>query len=807
MPNDLLKNVADAADALRHHKIQTLGQQALIYQLRHALKHHSGLTDIEFDALAPLALGETLRELLVTVIDSLEPTTPEDANSLPWRHYIVLKDYFVRGRRWHHVAERLSIERARFYDCRKMAIAALTTALARLERQRAEQAVLMRDNLPYPPYASYVPRHDEQRTEYVESIIEKLKYGRAWFIASDGAPGVGKTTIDYETALRCKARQLFDVIIWASAKQQILRTADTIPIATYVTSINTILDLIGTTAENRSILSVNSYSQKETIARHILAAQRCLLIVDNLESLDKEEQQKILTFLENLPPPSKAIITGRERHRIGLHTVTIMGMQQAEALQFMREEAERRSVPPLAPTEAIVVHEATHGNPLAMQQVVGLMQSLGFTLKEALAFGEIQSYDQMLDFMYAEAYQTLKATEQQILHVLPLFTDLANNDAIMAASAVQGVQLSLGLQHLYRAFLIQRVGETRYDLLPFARQFLGSRQRRGYHLRADLPLVDFLTAAHRRLVAHYLEYLREMNLDQQLRYLKYERRNILGLMEWCYANAEWQSVVDLVDEMSRPLGTLRYLDLEILWGQRAMAACDHLGNHLRREWFNLYCVAWPHIHLDEERRAKARAMIEETIRVARQHGYVQLEALALRNLGRVIIRDGDYVTALQLLQDSLNLWDHNGDLGQGWMAHTLSAIGEAEYHLGDYESARDSLVQAWRLRKQDGDTDGIIAATSDIALVLLAMGEDQRALFWSNRGLTRAEQIARPARAYAYAHQRRAELEQRRGDPVAARTHARIAIDTYTALGMLHWAQRITEWLSTVTEDPAELIC
>ncbi len=278
-------------------------------------------------------------------------------------------------------------------------------------------------------------------------------------------------------------------------------------------------------------------------------------------------------------------------------------------------------------------------------------------------------------------------------------------------------------------------------------------------------------------------------------------------MEWCYVNEEWQSVVDLVEEMSRPLGTLRYLDVEIFWGQRAMAACEQLANHARREWFKLYCVAWPHIHLDEERRAKAREMIEESIRVARQHGYVQLEALALRNLGRVIIRDGDYAMALQLLQNSLSLWDCNGDLGQGWMAHTLSAIGEAEYHLGDYESARDSLVQAWRLRKQDGDTDGIIAATSDIALVLLAMGEEERALFWSNRGLARAEQIARPARAYAYAHHRRAELEQLRGDRAAAHTHARTAIDTYAALGMLHWVHHISAWLNTIAEDPGALIC
>ena len=806
MQADFVKQVTNALETLRRHQIEQLGIHPLLYQLRNLVKQHAGFTDDELQLLSPVALGDQLREILVTVIATLQPITPEDPNLLAWRHYIILHDYFVVGRSWSEVADRLAVARARFYDYRRQAISALATTLVRLERTQAEGVTPLRDNLPHPPYTTYVPRYDEQGVDYVEMLIEKLKNGRAWFIASDGAPGVGKTTIAYETALRCKERRIFTVIIWASAKQQILRAPDTFPVATYVTSINTILDLIGTTAENRSVLSVDSYAQKVAIVQRLLAGERCLLIVDNLESLDPAEQQKIFVFLENLPPPSRAIITGRQRHFIGSYTITIMGMKQAEALHFMREEAERRSVPPLEHGDAEIVHKATHGNPLAMQQVIGLIQSLGCTLADALAFGEIQSHDQMLDFMYAEAYDMLKPAEQQILHVLPLFTDLADSEAIRAASDVRSAQLSLGLQHLYRAFLIQRVGESRYDLLPFARQFLGSRQRRGIQLHAELSLVDFLTAAHRRLVTHYVDYLAVRNLDEQIRYLKHERRNILGLMEWCYANAEWQSVIDLVNVMGRPLGTLRYLDTEILWGYRAMEACEQLADHQRREWFKVYCVAWPHIYMNEAKRAKAREMIEESVKVAQEFDYVQLQALALRNLGRLIMLDGDHITALALLEESLALWDENGDLGEGWVAHTLSAIGEAQYHLGDYDRALESLLQAWRLRKKDGDTDGIAAATSDIALVLLAKGQADRARFWSDHGLMRASQIAKPARAYAYAHQRRAELEHRCGAAATARTHARTAIDTYEALGMLHWVQSINEWLTTVTADPAALI-
>lgn len=795
MNQEFIQSVGEAVELLQKHKIPQLGRHGLLYQVRNLLRTRAGVDEEDLTTLPPVVLGDHLRELLIAMIEAMRPQSPEDINLDVWRHYIILTEYFLQGQRWNDVATRLSLARARFYDCRKLALEALATTLTRLEEENGERRIPTRHNLPHPPYASYVARYDEAGQDYVEAIIEKLNTGRAWFIASDGAPGVGKTTIAYETALRARTRNLFDAIIWTSAKQQHLRLPDIIDIAEYVTSIETLLDAVGTTLGNREILSVSDYGAKEKIVRKLLMHHHCLLIVDNLESLPEEEQQKICTFMENLPRPSKGLITGRERRYVGMYIITVTGMNQAEALRFMREEAKRRSVSPLSQADAVRVYTATHGNPLAMQQLIGLIQSLGLALEEALAFDELQTYEAMLEFMYAEAYDKLKDTERKILQILPLFTDPAAQDAIEAASDVHGVQLTLGLQRLYRAFLIQRASEAHYELLPFARQYLRARQRRGETLLPDLPLDDFLTSAHQRLAAHYIEYLRAMNLDEQLRYLKNERKNILGLMEWCYTHYHWQLLVALVDCMSRPLGTLRYLDLEIFWGQRGMEACDHLDDHAKREWFKLYCVAWPHIHLNEAKRALACEMIEESVKVAQEFGYVHLQALALRNLGRILMRNGDYTTSLQLLEESLLLWQQHGDLEQGWIAHTTSAIGEVKYHLGQLDEALEALLLAWRMYKQQGETDGLIATTSDMALVLLAKGEDRRALFWSDRGLARAAQIKKPARCYAYAHQRRAELEYQRHNQAAAAIHAAEALATYEALGMVHWVKIIKEWL------------
>lgn len=72
------------------------------------------------------------------------------------------------------------------------------------------------------------------------------------------------------------------------------------------------------------------------------------------------------------------------------------------------------------------------------------------------------------------------------------------------------------------------------------------------------------------------------------------------------------------------------------WGKRAMEAWDLIGDGEKYQWFRIYCVAWSPTQLDAKERRQGKQMLEESVEIARIHGYGRLEALALRNIGRLL---------------------------------------------------------------------------------------------------------------------------------------------------------------------------
>jgi len=803
MDDEFLSQVESAMSLIQSYRLRELGGHPLLELVPRSLERRLAADGEEAQSLAPAYRGDVAREYVGEIVERMKPPGDEDLNEPAWREYIILQDYVMSRQPWRRVAGRLALRRATFFEWRKRAVEDLAIELWSREQNAVRGRVPVMDNLPYAPYASYVPRHDNWNNDYVEWIIVELTAGRAWFVEITGPPGVGKTTVAYETARRCRQRELFDFIVWTSAAQQVLRPPTLIRVAEYVTSLATILDLIGTTMGNREVLAASGISGKRAVVDQLLRSHQVLVIMDNMESMGEEGQADVYGYLEELPRPSKAVITGRERRYVGRRAITLEGMSLETALQFMREEAAGRNLAPLSREEVEQIHDGTDGNPLAMQQVMGLMQTLGCPLHDALPSGERPPHDQMLDFMYAEAYERLKDSEKRILHVMPLFSEPAAADAIQAASGVSGPQLSVGLGRLYMSFLVQKAGEGRYELLPFTREYLRSMLRRDGVPVGGLMLKDFLTQAHKSLAEHYLEYLAAMGLDDQLRFLKWEKRNILSLMRWCFANMDWESVIAFANQMGRPLATLQRLQELLECGNMAIKACEILGKTQEAEWLKLYIVAWTYLHSPEsEQRQEGRRLYEAGLQLSRDKGDKRLEALALRHLGGLAKEDGKLDRALELSKRSLALWQEleDGDERSGWVARTVHLIGEVQLELGSMDDARRNLREAWTMGRDIGDGNRAVKAQSDLALLLVLTGEEEEALSISDDAVRLSGRIAKPARTYAYAQFRRAEIEKHRGNAEEAIRRADEARRTYEALGMHHRSARVDKLLAALRD-------
>src|SRR5215210_6422983 len=179
-------------------------------------------------------------------------------------------------------------------------IEGITTAANETEKSNA----LM--NLPRRPY--FVGRQEE-----IKTILQSLQpNSRTFIVGIEGIGGVGKSTLATELSYLCVENDLFESVIWISAKESILTLHGIEPVIPEAKTLSDILITIGTALGNPTIGNLSIQDQIKR-AYNLLARQTTLLVLDNFESLSKNEQHDILDFLRRSPITLKVVITSRER--------------------------------------------------------------------------------------------------------------------------------------------------------------------------------------------------------------------------------------------------------------------------------------------------------------------------------------------------------------------------------------------------------------------------------------------------------------------------------------------------------------
>src|SRR6266542_3358276 len=178
-------------------------------------------------------------------------------------------------------------------------------------------------SLPRRPY--FVGREEE-----INAILQSLQpNSRTFIIGIEGIGGVGKSTLATEVSYRCIENDLFESVIWISAKESILTLHGIEPVIPEAKTLADILITIGTCLGNPTI---GNLAMKDQIHRayNLLSKRSTLLILDNFKSLSKLEQRDILDFLRNSPMTLKVIITSRERVSEG-QIIRVQGLSFEES--------------------------------------------------------------------------------------------------------------------------------------------------------------------------------------------------------------------------------------------------------------------------------------------------------------------------------------------------------------------------------------------------------------------------------------------------------------------------------------------
>ncbi len=790
METDFQAQVEEVLPLVRKRNLEALGQHKLA-QLQVVQKRLGRGSQTE---LADVYWGGKLKDLIIEVIESLKPLPPENLDQPEWRHYIALSEYVAHGQPWKVVADRLGLGRAAFFEVKRQASGPLALALWQLEQEALQLPTLVEHNLPRPPYTSFVSRRDEQGRNYVDRIIDELTSKRAWVVAIYGAPGVGKTALAYKVAEECRTRELFDAVVWTSARRYELIPEDIVrlPQYQYVTSVNAILDTIGKTVGNvRKVLTVSSTEEKLAIVRNILLAANCLIVIDNMEALTEDAHKEIFDFLRDLPGPSKALLTSRERHYVGESIVTLPGMEEDEAIKFMRIEAEARQLRSLGEEELRYIHHNTNGIPLAMKHALGRMEVYGYSVKEAARSGV--EVNKLLDYMFDSTYrEKLGDVEKRILHVMSIFTEPASKEAVEAASSLGETQLTVGLGKLYQLFLVDKLEGDRYEILPPLHRFLETPQIKDGLLSDGTSIADFTYNAYLDISKYYKKCLETKSIDEQLIFLKHERRNVLDLLDWYYEHGEASLMVDLARLVGRPLGgILGYSDERITWGRRAMEACEVFEDFEQAAWIAAYDIGWARIRSGEIEQGKK--ILEESLHTSREKHYPKVEALASHNLARLYRNTGENEKAIDYSEKSLAIWRSVNE--PEWIARSMVLLSRLKYEQGKLSEARSYLEEALELRNRLKHQNEVIETLSDLAVVALAQGDEEEAFAFSDQSLFLGQDLPGPGPSYAYTLYRRAEMEAMLENLSKAVDRANDALEIYEDFGVKYMVEEVQKFL------------
>ena len=368
-------------------------------------------------------------------------------------------------------------------------------------------------NLPQRSYTRFVGRQAE--LAQLHTLLLPHPRSRHFVITLDGIGGVGKSALALELAYGYRdgyvdlpADERFEAIVWASAKRTLLTAGG---IQQRQQTFNTLNDLyreIATVFDQLALLQADE-AQRRGLVERALMAERTLLIVDNLETIDDDE---LLSFLREIPDPTKVLIT--TRHRIDIaYTIRLTGMPEADAKALMLVEAARKGVELTLATESnqgsssvasmAILHELyrkTGGLPLAIVWSIGLM-SLGHSIDSVLRrLGS--GHSDIARFCFAESVAHIRDRDAYgLLLALALFESHVSR-AMLGAVAGLGDDIigrDDGLAELLQLSLAEQKGE-RFFLLPLTQSYaldeLAARPELEHELRGRW--IDTLTALAKR---------------------------------------------------------------------------------------------------------------------------------------------------------------------------------------------------------------------------------------------------------------------------------------------------------------------
>ncbi|HEY9613705.1 ATP-binding protein, partial [Allocoleopsis sp.] len=647
-------------------------------------------------------------------------------------------------------------------------------------------------NLPVRYHTALIGRDTEMTW-----LLERLARDRSTsHISIEGIGGAGKTSLVLEAAYRClqatcgtpttPQAPTFDAIIFTSAKQQHLIGNQILQRHKRERTLNDIFRAIFRTLECPGLFPADFEQQLECIQSR-LQELHTLLIVDNLETLD--DQEAVLSFLYELPPTVKVVITTRLRGAFG-SPIYLEGLPVDEARRLIEHQAQEQRLQ-LKPEQFQDIYHRTSGLPLGIVYAIGQLSVYGMSA-DVLATRLTQASD-LTQYCFEDSVQRLRGQPaHRLLMGLALFAKSASRDAIAQIALPDADSLNALAQLYQLRLVIQR--EERYDMHPLTREYA----------RAELKAHSkFEQEARERWVTWYLRFSQayeqqDWKLWKEYQALDYEWENLQAAIDWCIQQNRYEQVRQFWRHIKGYTYVHGYWHERLTWIDWLLqAAQQHQDSSMMAE--ALGDKGWTLTLMGKpEQLAQVDALFAQVCHL--QEGKDLIVHLALTIDQAVLsIHQRKFDRAHQLLNQGKELLKgiHSEEpkrLRQQIRLYYYEA--EVWFRTGQYEQAKigyqQALEQAQVAQWQQVEVY-ILNWLADVALV------GERNLDEAENLLNRSMPIAlvsKDKRSIAFHKRSWAHLESLKGNFAEFQRWVIEAKASFESLGMLAEAQEMQSWLN-----------
>ncbi|MEM7595015.1 MAG: tetratricopeptide repeat protein [Cyanobacteria bacterium P01_A01_bin.83] len=437
----------------------------------------------------------------------------------------------------------------------------------------------------------------------------------------------------------------------------------------------------------------------------LLSQRRCLLVVDNLETLldternwQDENYQQFFSRWKQQGTNSTLVITTQDKPQLfqGLqHWYALGGMKLEEGISLLNKLAIQGTEDEL---KAFV--EYVDGHPLTLKLVAGFLreyydsqlsqieeldlEKFDLTCEQAKGLHR-NKQDARLSWIIQQHLDRLSLEQTQFMIGLSVYRVPFNREAasyMLVDREVKPIIIQKKLQELCARSLLIKTEKLNFQFESLVRKHI------------QKLTIDF-TNAHEQAIKYYQTNLKEEKYWQVL-------EDVREYLETVYHRCELRkytlanNVLDVC---------LNFLNLRGYY-----AVLVEVYEPLTQGW---------------------QACLQEGDR----YNY----AWALNNLGNAYKSLGEYQRAINFHQQSLAIAQPIGD--RNGEAASLMGLGNAYYSLGEYQRAINFYQQSLAIKQQIGDRNGEAASLMGLGIAYDSLGEYQRAIDFHQQSLAIKQQI------------------------------------------------------------------